>query len=384
MGIWYGARIVESSKTRAIAGGVIHPTWGIDLCDRSKALAQNWKLPFRNLPARIGHSRMHTLKIEPLAMGSNPLLGHDGTSVTLRLHAVPFDPDFMMKEANQATCQAGVNQATDVLLANGADAVALGAYTSVVTGSGALVSSGRDRNPPITDGNTFTAVSAVAGLVNLALQAGYDLRTHGVSVVGAAGSTGLLSTILLTQHGIPVTAFGNPKEGGAAKLSVRLRRYPELADVDVAQSPLELSERPFILVCASGVLSAEQVNAICPGSVVVDIGRPHAVAHLLANRKDILACEGSVVRLPQPLSESELYLGDPSLCVACLAEGILLAGYPELRVFGHQTGARMPDAEFLGKLSSAAQRFGITNAGPRLHDSPICPDRVAKFFRAHF
>lgn len=375
---------MESSTTHAIAGGVIHPTWGIDQADRSKEVATRWNLPYRNLSAKLGHSQMHQLRIQPLKMGRNPLTGQDGTHVELRLHAVPYDPAFMMHQPNQQKCQDGVNQATDILVAQGVRAVALGAYTSVVTGSGALVSKGREPNPPITDGNTFTAVSAVEGLIALAKQAGHDIYQQGVSVVGAGGSTGLLATILLTQQGIPVTAFGNPNEGGMAKLATRLRRYPELADVDVASSPLQLAERKFILVCASGVLTNEQVAAIHPGSVVIDIGRPHAVAHLLAEREDILASEGSVVRLPQPLAESELYLGDRSLCVACLAEGVLLAAYPELQGFGHQTGARMPDASFVSMLRKAAQQFGIINAGPRLHDTQICPDRVADFFRAHF
>ncbi len=373
-----------TSTIQTIAGGVIHPTWGIDQADRTKQQAQKWKLPLRELPAQLGHQQMHRLAIKLLAMGHNPLRGADGTKVELRLHCVPFDPTYMMNERNAQRCQDGVNEATTILMEQGAKAVALGAYTSVVTGSGSLVSSGREAQLPITDGNTFTAVSAVEGLVTLAEQAGYDLTKHAEAVVGAAGSTGLLATILLTQRGIMVTAFGNPKDGGAAKLSMRLRRYPQLNDVEVAQSVLELQNHRFILVCASGVLTTEQVQAIAPGSVVVDIGRPHAVAHLLADREDILACEGSVVRLPEPLKQSELYLGDPSLCVACLAEGILLAGYPELREFGHQTGPRMPDPSFVEKLSAAATLFGISNAGPRLHDSPLDPERVSRFFRAHF
>src|SRR5690606_41037827 len=76
----------------------------------------------------------------------------------------------------------------------GARIVGLGAYTAIVTRSGRAL---KDREVALTTGNSYTVVAAIEALLEASTRLGEDLASMTAAVVGAAGSIGRGTALLL-------------------------------------------------------------------------------------------------------------------------------------------------------------------------------------------
>ncbi len=121
-----------------------------------------------------------------------------------------------------------VGKAVDLAKELGAKMVGLGAYTSVVTRGGADL---QGRGAAITSGNSYTIVTAYDALIKGAHLMDIDIERATGSVIGATGSIGRVSALLLANEVRQLLLVGNPQKGQAS-----LRRLERLAEEIYSQA----------------------------------------------------------------------------------------------------------------------------------------------------
>ncbi|HWI54828.1 MAG TPA: aminotransferase class III-fold pyridoxal phosphate-dependent enzyme, partial [Desulfobacteria bacterium] len=129
-----------------------------------------------------------------------------------------------------------VGKAVDLAQELGAKMVGLGAYTSVVTKGGADL---QGRGVSITSGNSYTIVTAYDALVEGARLMGIDTARATGSVIGATGSIGRVSALLLSDEVRQLLLVGNPQKGQAS-----LRRLERLAEEIYSEAFSKVLARP--------------------------------------------------------------------------------------------------------------------------------------------
>jgi acetylornithine/succinyldiaminopimelate/putrescine aminotransferase/predicted amino acid dehydrogenase len=301
-----------------------------------------------------------------------------------------------------------IKAAARVAKERGAKIIGLGAYTSVVTRGGLYLKG--DDLPPLTTGNSYTAIAAMQSIEAALEMTGRGLSTSCAAVVGATGSIGRAVSILLSRDIERLALIGNPaRQAGSA------RRLTQVS-ADILRSIWTLgsqgetflkgtlaseiyeflrSKRPYgsgfdwlglateverflcivhnscdvhrflqeadVVVTATNVegdlVSPENIKA---GAVVCDISRPPNVSPAVKkNRSDVIVIDGGVVSLPaKSRLNFNLDIG-PGLVYACMAETMILT--LERRFEDTSLGIDL-DMDNVVNMGRLAERHGFSPA----------------------
>ncbi len=302
--------------------------------------------------------------IDPVIGSTTQITSRDGTIV---------EGDFiMLSHTARQLKNMSANDALNVLRkgielakGRGSSIVGLGAYTSVVSAGGKLLS---DMNIALTSGNSYTVVSGIEALDSAINRLEEDWSKFSACVLGATGAIGSCMSALLAERVSQLILVGNNanapeiarqkllkiarfvikhvKENkdsihiSASTLAGQILRHQGangLSD-DVLIQLLESSGK-LILTTNNNTLALADVvvSAISqpshsidhhifkPGTLICDISRPRTFdVSIVKDRPDILIIDGGVIALP----------GSPRIgpygipkgtSYACMAETILLA-----------------------------------------------------------
>jgi fatty aldehyde-generating acyl-ACP reductase len=242
---------------------------------------------------------------------------------------------------------ARVRQACEEARSCGARLGTLGGFASIV-GENEKVDLGAEYGLPFTTGNTLTAAAIAAQVVGLDPEG--DAR---VTVVGAAGDVGSGVCRLLSERCARLTLVGRSPRPLAA-LAAELPRA-RIATWDDAATATDLA----VLVASAG-LGEVSLDALAPGTVVLDGGHPPNAAPVRCVR---YAQAGRVVYETPPESDLPVMLTDryPSgQSHACLAEGIVLA--LEGRFEAYSTGRGRIRPERAAQILELAEWHGVRPA----------------------
>lgn len=259
---------------------------------------------------------------------------------------------------------------------DGCEVVGLGMYTSIVTNNGQSLSR---RGTAVTSGNALTIAMGLEAIEQAAREAGIDLASAHLVVVGAAGNIASTFTSTLCDKVAKVSLVGSRREGSDRRLwktvhkiyddiyaeilanlvhsgiGARVAEIPEIRSFVVANPTIPdpgrvLAEKvvahfgqdPFfhvtsslhevskgeIVLCAANApeafLNSEHFKA---NAIVCDIAVPHNVVTDIGQRRpDVRYLQGGIVATPNGesldtrarafLNEGELY--------ACMAESVVL------------------------------------------------------------
>lgn len=308
-----------------------------------------------------------------------------------------------------------VRQAVDMACGDGASRVGLGAFTSIVTRGGDMVT---DRGAPITSGNTLTTISAVKGIEALAHETGIDIGTAHVVVVGASGAIGRLASIMLARKAGRLTLVGNaanpfsprlitgvaddicevlasdwgpngpiPGElrhrvaAPVARLGGNETAVKGLADrlsnLWVAQGerppldwnvPLDeaLKDADIVLVATSSDVALIDPDKLKPGTLVCDVARPRNVSQSGNADNGVLVFDGGLIKPPFEVDLGPFQTSSTNICWGCLGETMLLSVAREERHFSIGSRLSLSDADDLAVLAdihgfepSPAQWHGV-------------------------
>jgi predicted amino acid dehydrogenase len=325
--------------------------------------------------------------------------------------SVPMLPDDMRGRGRRLAAGM-IGDAVDMAAEAGIGRVGLGAFTSVVTRGGEMVTG---RGPAITSGNTLTTVAAVESLVEVAGRTGLALGQAHVVVIGASGAIGRLAAMMLARRAGRMTLVGNAENPFAPRLLARVEAELRAALAAEAAHPalgagrlhrairveggaggplrwrrggadlVATTDRRAALAAADVVLVATSSDAtlvdpreLAPGTLVCDVSRPPNVARADAARHGVLVFDGGLVVPPSPVDLGPFRTLPPDLCWGCLGETMLLALAREEGDVSIGARLSLDDAD---RLSVLARRHGFRPAPPQWQGERLGRDDVDRFAR---
>ncbi|WP_170133844.1 aminotransferase class III-fold pyridoxal phosphate-dependent enzyme [Palleronia aestuarii] len=317
-----------------------------------------------------------------------------------------------------------ITHAVDMAAADGVSRLGLGAFTSIVTRGGEMVT-GRD--VPITSGNTLTTVAAVKGIERVAERSGIELETAHVAVVGASGAIGRLASLMLARRAGRLSLVGNAgnpfsprllsnvadevcaslrapsrkiRRGALALQYASASRRFGLTGISAGKglaerfatafrstgqaSPIEwttdidaaLSTADIVVVATSSETVLVDPRTLRPGTLVCDVARPPNVAHEDISDCGVMVFDGGLVRPPSTVDLGVFQTLPTDLCWGCLGETILLTLARQEGDFS--IGSRLPleDADLVAEL---AERHGFEPAAPQWYGTAWSDDELDRF-----
>ncbi|MFY0566588.1 aminotransferase class III-fold pyridoxal phosphate-dependent enzyme [Archangium lansingense] len=344
---------------------LVHPVTPSNYAEFDKSLAVLKPEELQRLALRFND--MST----PFVAGSTRIEAQGGKTAHGEFIVVPRTAEeFLRMPTRQAVAEvrAGVELARE----RGAKLVGLGAFTSVVTKGGLLL---KDTGVALTTGNSYTVVAAVDA-INQAMSGLGTRPTDAIAaVVGATGSIGRATAILLAESVGRLLLVGNPAnperslqrlsrvavdlcrsvvqqlhrgqsfEPGTLADAVRLQgslpppdAEPELFAELVAglarQDRLVLTtdlahllpQADLVVTATSSIEGLVTPQILKPQAVVCDLSRPPNVSRAVKKaRPDVLVIDGGVVAVPG-LPDLGWHFGfEQGLAYACMSETMILA-----------------------------------------------------------
>ncbi len=338
--------------------------------------------------------------IDPVVGSTARIQSRDGTVAVgdfiLLSHTAKQLKSMSTNDALDVLCQG-----LELAKSKGAQIVGLGAYTSVVSAGGKLLT---DRDIALTSGNSYTVVSGIEALDSAIHRMGEDWTGLSACVLGATGAIGSCMSVLLAERAERLILVGNSavapemarekllqtarsivkqvkdyaasgellpastvagqiqRQGGAVSLSDEA-----LIQALESSGKLILTTNGRTLATADVVVSATSQPDQClddgifkPGAVICDISRPRTLnASIAKTRPDVLVIDGGVIALsgsprigPYGIPEGTSY--------ACMAETMLLTldGH-----FQHTSlGRELKMSEIL-RQKELAKKHGFSVAG---------------------
>jgi acetylornithine/succinyldiaminopimelate/putrescine aminotransferase/predicted amino acid dehydrogenase len=341
------------------------------------------------------------------------------------LMSVPMLPQDMRGKGRLAATTM-IRGAVDMAVADGATRVGLGAFTSIVTRGGEMVTG---RGAAITSGNTLTTVAAVQSLEAMARRVGLVLEDSHVVVIGASGAIGRLAALMLARRAGRLTLVGNAGNPYAPSLLARvaddvqasltgtgaqlpagagglrhqmqdavrilgpheLRASPGLSGY-IANAFLRRDERPplswttdraaaladadIVLVATSSETTLIDPCELRPGTLVCDVARPPNVSHADLGTSGVLVFDGGLVKPPVAIDLGPFQTLPADLCWGCLGETMLLTLARQDRDFSIGSKLPLADADLVATL---ADRHGFRPAPPKWYGKAIEKAQIERF-----
>lgn len=309
---------------------------------------------------------------DPIVIGETRVVGNNGKSAYGEFILVPRRAE-ELKTMTPRQALNEVLEAAKVAKKRGAKIVGLGAYTSVVT-QGGLALRGRDL-PPMTSGNSYTAVAARQSVRLAAIDRGWSLQRRAIGILGAGGAIGSALSVLLARDAGRLVLVGNPehpnesrerllqvagrmvwslahlKEAAAfapgsvaswiaelgfdaparadratlTSLGEQLIKRTHAIEIAVDATAL-LPEVDVIVCCTSTTERILRDEHLRPNAVICDVSRPSNVATSVRERRpDVTILDGGIVRMPGNATLGFNASIGKGNAYACMAETMMLA-----------------------------------------------------------
>lgn len=271
----------------------------------------------------------------------------------------------------------------------GANIIGLGALTSVAGDGG--VSVAKRLNIAVTTGNSYTVATAVEGAKRGAALMDTPINEATVAIVGAAGSIGRTSALLLGPDVARIVLIGrNPEKLESVASEVKARNSNVSITADVAEG---LKNADVIVTVTSAVDAVILPEHLKRGAVICDVARPRDVSvRVSKERQDVLVIEGGMVAIPgemrlpfcdrtgQEKPGGQFSFGfPPGTAYACMSETMMLALDNRHESFTLGKEVSVAQAEETQKL---AQKHGFRLAGFRSFERAVTDEHIASVRRA--
>jgi fatty aldehyde-generating acyl-ACP reductase len=254
----------------------------------------------------------------------------------------------------------------------GAQILGLGALTSVVGDGGITIA--KNLNIPVTTGNSYTVATAVEGARRGAALMDTPINEATVAVVGATGSIGRTSAMMLAKDAKRIVLVGRNKERlePVAKAVAERNAHVTLTD-DVAEGLKDADVIVTVTSAADAVILPEHLKI---GAVVCDVARPRDVSVRVAKeRKDVLVIEGGVVAVPGDVKFNFSFGFPPQTAYACMSETIMLALDHRYESFTLGKEVSVEQAEETQRM---ANKHGFRLAGFRSFEFAVTDEHIAE------
>lgn len=280
------------------------------------------------------------------------------------IYSLVATPKELMAMPVEALYQKLVKIAVDAKK-RGCTLLGLGAYTKVVGDGGETVAA---LSPiPVTNGNSYSAASTLWAANAMIKELGIadlnpgpnGLRSGSAMIVGATGSIGRVSAILMSKVYSRIYLIATKPER-LVLLQQEICEESPNCEVVIGTDANQFLPDCQVIVTATSNLSGKaifDIQLVQPGAVICDCSRPLDITKEQAeSRPDVLVIDGGEILLPGDVRLScDIGLPKP-VVYACLAETALLAleGRHESFSVGKELDAkRVMDIYRIGKRHGA-------------------------------
>lgn len=321
--------------------------------------------------------------VEPFVVGTTRITSADGPTAYGEFIGIPFTADELMAMP-QAEAAAELRKGVELAQARGAKIVGLGSYTSIASQNGRLLT---DVGLPLTTGNSYTVVSTVQAIAAAAEKLNVDLAAASVAIIGATGSIGRATALLLAKQVKRLILIGNPAhpEQSLARLQVVAEDVAAYLGhqngASVARAAANgriilttdinqyLPQADIVVTATSSTQNMITAANLKPGAIVCDTARPSNVSTAVQQaRPDVLVIDGGIIAVPGQPDLGWQFGLEPGLSFACMAETMIL-GLEQYDQHG-SLGLDLP-VEFLATVRQLADKHGFGLAQISSFDRPL-------------
>ena len=321
--------------------------------------------------------------VEPFVVGTTRITSATEAAAYGEFIGIPFTADELMAMP-QAEAAAELRKGVELAQERGAKIVGLGSYTSIASQNGRLLT---DTGLPLTTGNSYTVVSTVQAIATAAEKLDVTLAQASVAIIGATGSIGRATALLLAKQVKQLILIGNPahptqslarlqvvandvtaylgqNNGASAAKLERDGRIIFTTDVDQF-----LPQADIVVTATSSTQNMITTANLKPGAIVCDTARPSNVSTAVQQaRPDVLVIDGGIIAVPGQPDLGWQFGLEPGLSFACMAETMMLA--LEKHDQHGSLGLDLPVA-FLETMRQLADKHGFTLAQISSFDRPL-------------
>jgi acetylornithine/succinyldiaminopimelate/putrescine aminotransferase/predicted amino acid dehydrogenase len=300
----------------------------------------------------------------PIAMGGTELISLTGKRVWFCPILLPFTSQWVKRQLDNGRLELTrglVQKGIDAARTLGCQVVALGQYTSIVTGNGTRVD---PLGLGVTTGNSYALALAIQALARA--QKTQEKRPEDATlvIVGAVGNIGRAAAELLAPGYRETILVGRNRPGSLRRLQELARRMPRCA---ATIETSRIREGHAAVVATNAVDAPLGAVHFREHAIVCDVSVPGAIASETASlRPDLQLIQGGIAALPNhedleivgfPLPVGQVY--------GCMAEGMLLAleNIRDSRFTGAIT------SEHVRQIAHFAEVHGFELAGSQGTDS---------------
>lgn len=202
----------------------------------------------------------------------------------------------------------------------GAEIIGLGELISPITHGGEDLI-GKTEKVVITTGNSLTAGVILKAVEKISIIKKIDLSKEKVAIVGAGGSVGQGTSILLAEKGIPLILIETHQE----RLENLKRKISQFNNLIFGRDIFLIKDAKIVVVVTSSLKTIIRASYLKKGAVIYDITQPkNTSADLLKERKDLTIIDGGVIDTPRIDYGVDIGLKKYQ-AYACLVETIILA-----------------------------------------------------------
>lgn len=286
---------------------------------------------------------------------------------------LPLTPNQMLNTMPIQKVYDRIVKCCDIAADEGASLIGLGAFSSVV-GDGGITVAERSRIP-VTTGNSYTVATAIQGLIKASLLLEMDLPNSTLAVVGATGSIGRTSAIILGKEFGHVLLVGRDLE--------RTEEVAKFIPGSVATTNFDdIKGADAVVTVTSSESAVIQPNHLKVGAVVCDVARPRDVSRRVSTeRPDVLVIEGGVVRVPGDVKFGFDFGFPERTAYACMSETMMLALEGDPTLFGLTVGKDV-SVEQVETTIRLAEKHGFELAGFRNFEQAVNEEAIARVRKA--
>lgn len=209
----------------------------------------------------------------------------------------------------------------------GAKIIGLGALTSSLSKGGLDLIDKVDIN--ITTGHAYTAYNVTKNIFELCSILELDKKKITVAVVGAAGSIGSTSSLILVRAGYQNLLLIDleRKHHFFKKLESDLRNFNSEINIKFSHQIGDVINADVVVTATNAPEALVKADDLKVGAIIVDDAQPTDISKDVFDREDVLVVSAGVVNTPNIETHFNFGLADKFDNFCCLAELLILAAH---------------------------------------------------------
>jgi predicted amino acid dehydrogenase len=292
--------------------------------------------------------------------------GHDVHGYVL---GITMTADQMLKNRSYALKK--IRQAAFLARGKGAKIIGLGGLTSSLSKGGLDL---LDIPINVTTGHAYTAYNVCQTLFKISEIVDIPENKLKVAVVGAAGSVGSTSSLLLARHNYAsITLIDLKRKHGAfEELFPKMKKINPDVQINISDSIKDIRDCDLVITATNAAEALVTPELVRPGMIIVDDAQPSDIHPDVLKLADVLVLEAGIVHTPNIHSNFNYGLKSKTDNFCCMAELLILASF----AWDKHYVINRATLDHVDEISEMGKKLGFTVAAFQNFMESISHDKI--------